>query len=83
VKLVFLGRLREAVDPGFIETPLPAQVDNLESLMHWLTKTRPALATALANGRIQTVVNHILVRDRAHPVRDDDEIAFLPPMSGG
>jgi molybdopterin converting factor small subunit len=80
VNLVFLGRLREIAAPSL--TP-PSDVRTLGELKDWLTRTEPALAEALVNGRVQYAVNQSLVRDLGHPLGESDEIAFLPPMSGG
>ncbi len=33
-------------------------------------------------GNVLSAVNHEYV-DRAHPVRDGDEVAFFPPVTGG
>ena len=41
------------------------------------------LFAALAGARTQYAVNQTIVRDPSHPISDQDEIAFLPPMSGG
>jgi sulfur-carrier protein len=83
VKLVFLGRFRDIAGPHLADMSLPREVNNLSGLKDWLTKTEPALALALGGARTQYAVNQTIVRDPAHPIRDSDEIAFLPPMSGG
>ena len=83
MKLVFLGRFRDIAGPHLSEMTLPQGVRDLSGLKEWLAKSEPALAQALAGARTQYAVNQILVRDAAHPIRDNDEIAFLPPMSGG
>ena len=62
---------------------LPQGVHTLSQLQDWLARAEPALAQALAGARTQIVVNQAIVRDPGHPLRDSDEIAFLPPMSGG
>jgi molybdopterin converting factor small subunit len=83
VKLVFLGRFRDFAGPHLCDLVLPPEVNNLSSLNDWLEKSEPVLAQALAGARTQYAVNQTIVRDPAHPMRDSDEIAFLPPMSGG
>jgi molybdopterin converting factor small subunit len=83
VKLVFLGRFRDIASSHLSDISLPGDVANLSGLRDWLTKTEPDLAQALAGARTQYAVNRTIVRDLAHPIRDSDEIAFLPPMSGG
>jgi molybdopterin synthase sulfur carrier subunit len=83
VKLVFLGRFRDIAGPHISDLSLPCDVNTLSALTDWLAKTQPALSQALAGARTQYAVNQVIVRDPAHPLHDSDEIAFLPPMSGG
>jgi sulfur-carrier protein len=83
VKLVFLGRFRDIAGPHLSDLTLPRGVNSLSGLKEWLAKSEPALSQVLAGARTQYAVNQTIVRDPAHPIRDSDEIAFLPPMSGG
>jgi molybdopterin synthase sulfur carrier subunit len=83
VKLVFLGRFRDIANPALAQVALPGEVNTLGGLKSWLAQAEPALGQALESARTQIAVNHVLVRDPAHPIANDDEIAFLPPMSGG
>lgn len=83
MKLVFLGRFREIAGPHLSDMALPKEITTLSGLKDWLSRSEPALAQALAGARTQIAINQVIVRDAAHPVRDNDEIAFLPPMSGG
>ena len=62
---------------------LPQGVRTLSQLQDWMVRSEPALAEALAGARTQIAVNQAIVRDLGHPISDSDEIAFLPPMSGG
>jgi molybdopterin converting factor small subunit len=83
VKLVFLGRFREIADPALAQVTLPGAVNTLAGLKSWLAACEPALGHALESARTQIAINQVLVRDPSHPIANDDEIAFLPPMSGG
>ena len=83
VKLVFLGRFREISNPALAQIVLPGTVRTLGGLKDWLAAAEPALGQAVESARSQIAVNQVLVRDPAHPIANDDEIAFLPPMSGG
>jgi len=74
----FLGRLREAVGTSALTVTLPQGVRDTESLRNWLGGDHPALRER----SIRIAVNAELHPGGA-PVEEDDEIAFLPPMSGG
>ena len=76
-RLVFLGRLEDAaggaeraVSPG----PLEAVLASLE----------PSLAVALLGERVRMALNGVLIAERGGIVlHEGDELAFLPPVSGG
>jgi sulfur-carrier protein len=80
LRLLFLGRLRDsaggearevAANPG--ET-VAALIDRLE----------PALADAVRLPKVRVAVNGAVLGDMAATrLADGDEIAFLPPVSGG
>ena len=77
LKLVFLGRLEDAA--GAAERTVP----HADSLADVLAGLEPELAEALRGPRVRVAVNGELVSAQAHALSDGDEIAFLPPVSGG
>ena len=78
LRLVFLGRLGDAA--GAAER----EVAPVATLAEVLAALEPALAEALAAGNVRIAVNGVLVADRAAAaLADGDELAFLPPVSGG
>lgn len=78
LKLVFLGRLEDAA--GGAER----QVDAVASVEDVLASLEPELAAALRADKVKLAVNGMLFHDRDAPVlKDGDELAFLPPVSGG
>ena len=77
VTLVFLGRLEDIA--GGAERSVPA--GPLEAILHRLG---PDLRDAVGQPRIKLALNGTLIADRAALVlADGDELAFLPPVSGG
>ena len=79
-KVLMLGRLRDVA--GWRERTLDAPPATLSALRALLASEDPALGEALAGKGVQAAVNKALVRaDTA--LAPGDEIAFLPPMSGG
>lgn len=77
VKLVFLGRLEDIAGTSELECSVD-QVDDI------LAALEPDLAEALSGPRIRLALNGTLVNNRAGLVLvEGDELAFLPPVSGG
>jgi len=78
LRLVFLGRLRDAAGEAERIVADAASLDNLLGMLE------PGLAAALADPRIRIARNGEIVAGRDGLVlADGDEIAFLPPVSGG
>jgi len=57
-------------------------VDNLGQLRAQLALEDADLAARLASPGVFAVVNQDMVRGD-HPLEPDDEVAFVPPVSGG
>ena len=83
VKLVFLGKFGDVAPEGLSHVALPGHVRTLSDLQHWLRRQQPMLGQAMAATRTRVIVNQCVAHDLSAPVADGDEIAFLPPMSGG
>jgi sulfur-carrier protein len=83
IQLVFLGKFGELASAGLGEIALPDGVRTLSDLQQWLVQREPLLGQAMAATRTRLIVNHCVAHDLSQPVSDGDEIAFLPPMSGG
>jgi molybdopterin synthase sulfur carrier subunit len=76
-RLVFLGRLEDIAGGAESEVPGCTLAEIVASLA-------PDLAAAVTADRIRLAVNGTLITDRSAVVLgDDDELAFLPPVSGG
>ena len=83
IQLVFLGKFGEVAPAGLGEIALPAGVRTLSDLQQWLARREPLLGQVMSATRTRLIVNHCVAHDLSQPVSDGDEIAFLPPMSGG
>ena len=78
VRLVFLGRLEQAAGTAIREVEVTGALGAI------LAALDPDLAATLSGERIKLAVNGVLVSDTASlMVKDGDELAFLPPVSGG
>lgn len=76
-KLVFLGRLEDRA--GMAELAVePGPLDQI------LARLDPALAVDLLGERVRLALNgQLLAETGAVLLADGDELAFLPPVSGG
>ncbi|MEO8300330.1 MAG: MoaD/ThiS family protein [Rhizomicrobium sp.] len=83
IHLVFLGKFGDLAPAGLGAIALPEGVRSLDDLQNWLAQREPLLGQAMAATRTRLIVNHCVAHDLSQPVVDGDEIAFLPPMSGG
>ena len=78
LKLVFLGRLEDTAGTGEREVAVAERLGDVFAALE------PELSAALRDDRIKLALNGELVRDGGSLVlKDGDELAFLPPVSGG
>ena len=83
VRLVFLGKFGDMAPADLAEALPPGDVRTLADLQAWLARTQPQLGAAMAATKTRLIVNQCVVHDLSQGLADGDEIAFLPPMSGG
>jgi len=74
VRILFFGRLGGCPPAG----PVPPEVRDSDALRTWLGEDRPELL----DPSIRIAVNDEMILGKC-ALDDGDEIAFLPPMSGG
>lgn len=78
VTIVFLGRLADLAGVPQRETDAPLDWAGL------LKALEPALAAQVASEKVRIAVNGGLLADKPSlSAADGDEIALLPPVSGG
>ena len=84
VRLVYLARLREAFGSSGEALALAGSGEaTVASLIDALRARGGAFDTELAPGRaVRIAVNHA-VASAERPIRDGDEVALLPPVTGG
>ena len=80
--VLLLGRLKDAF--GAPSIPLPSGVATAAALRHSLAEANPDLAAMLRSKSIRIAINQTMVADEAAArLSPSDEIALLPPLSGG
>jgi molybdopterin synthase sulfur carrier subunit len=83
VTVLYFARLREALGTGREELALPESVIDLATFREALVSRGGAWAAELAESKkIRVAVNQEMAAGDT-PVRDGDEIAFFPPVTGG
>ena len=83
VRLLFLGKFGDMAPAALAEIALPGNVHTLKDLKEWVARQQPLLGEAMAATRTRLIINQCVAHDLSQPVTDGDEVAFLPPMSGG
>jgi molybdopterin converting factor subunit 1 len=80
--VLLFGRLKDAF--GAPSIPLPEGVGTAAELRSMLAQLNPDLAEMLRSKSVRIAVNQTMVADEAASrISPADEIALLPPLSGG
>ena len=83
MRLLYFAWLRAKIGTAEEELALPPQVDDVKSLLRWLKTRGPGYAEALKDlNAVRVAVNQDYVGPE-HLVRDGDEVAIFPPVTGG
>ncbi len=81
IRVRYFARLRDLM--GTSEETLPAAgLADAAALIERLAAGRPEAADALRHASVRVEVNGV-IGSRAAKVADGDEVALLPPFSGG
>ena len=83
MKLLYFAWLRARIGCAEEEVALPREVHDVAGLLDWLRTRGGRYAEALQNlAVVRVAVNQDYV-GLEHPVRDGDEVAIFPPVTGG
>lgn len=74
MRLTFYGRLRDGLSPSDV----PDELADVDALRAWLAGRMPEAV----DPTVRIAVNDELIAGN-RPLASDDEVAFLPPVSGG
>jgi len=80
IKVLYFARLRESL--GKTGEEMDAQGVTVAELMTQLAARGGAWQQEFTGGRIRAAVNQTLVKNSA-AIKDGDEVAFFPPVTGG
>jgi molybdopterin synthase sulfur carrier subunit len=82
IQLRYFASLRESLGTGDEQIELPHGVHDLPGLTRFLQERNATWASALADSRLYVAINQEIVESDA-AIRDGDEIAWFPPVTGG
>jgi len=88
LNIQYFASLREALNRSEEELELPQDVKSVQALIDYLVSANPQFEAVFIGGgdnkagKVLAAVNQTIV-DRNHPLSENDEVAFFPPMTGG
>ena len=83
MKVLFFARIREALDCSTIELDWSDRVSSLDALQAHLVESRgDHWRDVLGEPNMIRAVNQIVVEGDS-ALKDGDEVAFFPPVTGG
>ncbi len=82
IRVVFFASVRELTGESWLDLDLEANVTDVSDVKRLLCQRNEAWREALDHPSLIQSVNHKMVVS-SHPIEEDDEIAFFPPMTGG
>lgn len=82
IKVLFFARIRDQLGTGEVQIPVPEHVNSLLQFTAHLIATHPSFAGIIDQPTVLVAVNQTFAQPST-PVRDGDEIAYFPPVTGG
>jgi molybdopterin synthase sulfur carrier subunit len=83
IEILYFARIKEIVGLDREKLDLADDVTDMAALIDYLCNDRDdRWASALRQENLLMAVNQTMVK-ADHPVRNGDEVAFFPPVSGG
>ena len=83
MRLLYFAWLRAKIGTAEEELELPRGIEDVAGLLDWLKSRGPGYADALKDLKtVRVAVNQDYV-GAEHRLRDGDEVAIFPPVTGG
>jgi sulfur-carrier protein len=83
MRILYFAWLRARIGCAEEEVVLPPTIRDVGELLDWLRARGPRYTEALRDlSVVRVAVNREYV-GREHPLRDGDEVAIFPPVTGG
>ena len=83
INIVYFAKLRDSLKISGEEVNVPANICRIEDLMLWLSQRGKQWEVEFTgNQQLRAAVNLLLVKPDAS-IKNGDEVAFFPPVTGG
>ncbi len=82
IQLRYFASLRETLGTADEQLELPAGIRNVGDLGRWLRERGGDWDSALADRQLHVAVNQVIAGPDS-TIRDGDEVAWFPPVTGG
>jgi len=82
IRLRYFASLRETLGVADEQLELPAGVRDVSDLSRWLQARGDEWESALADRQLHVAINQGIASPDA-TIRDGDEVAWFPPVTGG
>ena len=79
----FFGRLREAADRAGVKCAIVPSLRTVDDVIEKITRMDASLGDALQHADVRCVIDGGFAADNKTSIADCEEIAFIPPVSGG
>ncbi len=83
ISLVYFAWVREQIGCDEEQKDLPPATETVEALITHLETLSPAYARAFEDRSVIRAAVNMKAVPLDHPIKDGDEVAFFPPMTGG
>lgn len=83
ITLLYFAQLREALGIASEQVELPADIRTVGQLTDWLRQRGGSWEEELSPNRPVRAAANQEMANADTPVKDGDEIAFFPPVTGG
>ena len=82
IRILFFASLRETLGCAGEQPELPEDIRTVAELRDWLARRGDAWTALTTTKNLRVAVNQSL-SSLDTPIKDGDEIAFFPPVTGG